>query len=85
MRQPLCIKRKIGKEMKRVFLYGLYMDSEILKGLGCNPLDPEVVRLDGYGLRIGEKATLVKASNEFCLGQLITLEEEEVENSNNSR
>jgi len=55
------------------------MDEELLRGLGCNPINAKIVVLEGYGLRIGEKATLVESEAEYCYGQLIEMSDSEIE------
>ena len=43
-----------------VFFYGLFMDEDILASKGINPTGVRPGFADGYGLRIGERATLVQ-------------------------
>lgn len=68
----------IEQSQPPTFFYGLFMDRECLRQRGLHPGDVELVRVDGYGLRIGERATLVKASSERCFGNLIQLESTEL-------
>jgi len=49
-----------GDYVVRVFLYGLFMDESLLATKGIKPTDVNVGFVDGYGLRIGERATLVR-------------------------
>lgn len=65
--------------MKLIFFYGLFMDDELLKEKGFNPTLGNVAFVDGYGLRIGERATLVKSENERSYGVVMGLSEEELE------
>ncbi|MGI9305084.1 MAG: hypothetical protein ACR2RB_20615 [Gammaproteobacteria bacterium] len=51
-----------------VFFYGLFMDMDLLREQGLQPDDPRQARLDGYGLRIGERATLVASQREQVFG-----------------
>ena len=65
--------------MKSVFFYGLFMDGDILKEKGLNPLDSKLVYLTEYGLRIGERATLEYSKNERAFGSVMQLLSEELE------
>ena len=65
--------------MKSVFFYGLFMDSELLKGKGFSPLNPVHARIEGYGIRIGERASLVESENEYAYGIAMSLDSEELE------
>ena len=42
-----------------VFFYGLFMDEELLRGKGPEPEGGEVAAIDGFALRIGQRAALV--------------------------
>lgn len=44
----------------RVFFYGLFMDESLLATKGIRPSEVKVGFVDGYELRIGERATLVR-------------------------
>ena len=41
-----------------VFFYGLFMDADVLRQKGVDPRGFRLARVEGYGLRIGERATL---------------------------
>jgi hypothetical protein len=43
--------------MKPAFFYGLFMDEALLKSKGFNPTCFEIACLEGFGLRIGERAS----------------------------
>ena len=64
--------------LQSVFFYGLFMDKGLLMGKGLFPSDPIVAYLDGYGLRIGARATLVKSPNERTYGTVMQLDEGEI-------
>ena len=66
--------------MKSVFFYGLFMDEDLLTGKGFHPSNRKLVFAKGYGLRIGEKATLVKSESEISYGIVMDLSEDEIEN-----
>lgn len=44
----------------RVFFYGLFMDENLLATKGIRPAEAIPGFVNGYGLRIGERATLVR-------------------------
>ena len=52
------------KERERrgeVFFYGLFMGEELLRGKGLEPKGGEIASIDGFALRIGQRAALVPA------------------------
>jgi hypothetical protein len=55
------------------FFYGLYMDETVLSNAGVVPRSPRKARADGYALRIGKRATLVKASGSVAWGMVYAL------------
>jgi hypothetical protein len=57
----------------RVFFYGLFMDESLLAAKGINPTDASVGFVDGYGLCIGERATLVRRSNGRAYGVMMDI------------
>jgi hypothetical protein len=56
-----------------VFFYGLFMDAELLAGKGIVPLNPRLAALEGFGLRVGARATLVPAPGERSYGMVMGL------------
>ncbi len=64
--------------MKAVFFYGLFMDPDLLLEKGLKPRDVEVVRVNDYGLRIGERATLRSSPGESAYGTLMRLDDREL-------
>ncbi len=66
--------------MEDIFFYGLFMDAMLLKEKGIVPSDSTLAHIDGYGLRIGERATLVKSETERAYGLIMSLETEDVRN-----
>ena len=52
------------------FFYGLYMDDTVLRGAGVTPHAPRKARADGYVLKIGKRATLVKAPSGSTWGMV---------------
>ena len=55
------------------FFYGLFMDGEILHKAGVEPTDPRRAYVDGFALRIGQRATLVPAAGGRAYGMLFAL------------
>jgi hypothetical protein len=49
-----------GDDTMTLFLYGLFMDETLLATKGIAPTDVSVGFVEGYGLRIGRRATLVR-------------------------
>jgi len=64
--------------LQEVFFYGLYMDEEILKSKGVSPRSPRVGRVDGYKLRVGKMATLLRAENCKAYGMVYSLTYDEI-------
>ena len=61
-----------------VFFYGLFMDESLLASKGVHVTEPTVGFVDGYSLRIGERATLVPESNSRAYGVLMKIGAEDV-------
>jgi hypothetical protein len=62
-----------------VFFYGLFMDEDLLRGRGIVPLNPRLAMVEGFGLRIGERATLVPATEERSYGMVMGLTYQELQ------
>lgn len=56
-----------------VFFYGLFMDVDLLRGRGIVGLNPRPASVEGFGLRIGKRATLVPAKHDRSYGMLMGL------------
>ncbi len=65
--------------MESVFFYGLFMDLKLLKEKGFNPSNPVLAYVEGYGIRIGERASLVESENECAYGIIMSLDSDELE------
>lgn len=65
--------------MQPVFFYGLFMDAALLRGKGVNPSDPIIACADGFGLRIGTRATLIKSHAERAYGLIMSLTDQELD------
>ena len=55
------------------------MDEALLREKGCNPTKTIIGYVEGYGLRIGERATLVKSADECAYGTIMSLSEQDLE------
>jgi hypothetical protein len=55
------------------FFYGLYMDETVLAKAGVKPRAARKARADGYALKIGNRATLVKAPGSNAWGMVYAL------------
>jgi hypothetical protein len=53
------------------------MNDSLLKEKGFHPSPPILSHVDGYALKVGERATLVKATGERAYGYVMALSEEE--------
>jgi AIG2-like family len=67
------------KEME-VFFYGLFMDRTILLKNGIKASNPRMGYLVDYGLRIGNRASLIPAKNEISYGIVMTVDNEAILN-----
>ena len=61
----------------RVFFYGLFMDEQLLAAKGMVPAGARPGFVDGYGLRIGERATLIPDPRSRAYGVLMDITSEE--------
>jgi hypothetical protein len=70
------------KERERrveVFLYGLFMDEELLCGKGLEPEGDEIAAIDGFALRIGQRAALVPTPGAKVYGSVFSLTRSELD------
>ena len=65
--------------MKSIFFYGLFMDRELLIKKGFNPSEPILAYVKGFGLRIGERASLVESEGEISYGVVMRLGDSETD------
>ena len=61
-----------------VFFYGLFMDEALLAKKGVTPTDAKVGYVDGFTLRIGERATLVRSAGSRSYGVMMIISPDEV-------
>jgi hypothetical protein len=57
----------------KVFFYGLFMDADLLAKKGITPQDAVVAHVDGFSLRIGERATLVRTAGARAYGVIMEI------------
>lgn len=62
-----------------VFFYGLFMDADILRDNGVQPEKPRQAFVDGFALRIGQRATLVPCGGLRVYGMLFALTHAEID------
>ncbi|HEY7566560.1 MAG TPA: gamma-glutamylcyclotransferase family protein [Gemmatimonadaceae bacterium] len=56
-----------------VFFYGLFMDQDLLRAKGIEPLAVELASVPGFALRIGQRATLVPSPSGEAHGVVMSL------------
>ena len=56
-----------------VFFYGLFMDEDLLRTKGVDPQSRELAAVDGFALRIGQRATLVHSPGATVHGVVVSL------------
>ena len=61
------------------FFYGLFMDREILLANGVSPANPRRAFIDGFQLRIGQRATLVAQEGTRAYGMVFALTHTDLE------
>ena len=61
------------------FFYGLYMDLEILREAGVAPSNPRRAYVEGFELRIGQRATLLPSPGSRAYGMLYALTHADLE------
>lgn len=60
------------------FFYGLFMDAGILRQAGVEPTNPRRAAVDGFALRVGQRATLVPSAGGRAYGVLYALTHREL-------
>ncbi len=69
----------VGIRSVEVFFYGLFMDEELLRGKGLEPEGGEIAAVDGFALRIGQRAALVPAPGAKVYGLVFSLTRSELD------
>lgn len=60
-----------------VFFYGLFMDESVLASKGVYPRNQAIAYVDGFRLRIGERATLLPEEKSRAYGVLMEITQED--------
>jgi hypothetical protein len=61
------------------FFYGLFMDLDTLQEGGVAPVNPRRAYVDGFALRIGQRATLLPLAGARAYGMIFALTHSELE------
>jgi hypothetical protein len=77
----VALKMGIKERERRVevFFYGLFMDKELLRGKGLEPEGGEIASIDGFALRIGQRAALVPTPGAKVYGLVFSLTRSELD------
>ena len=62
-----------------VFFYGLFMDAELLRGKGINPINGRAAAVENFELRIAQRATLVPSDGHVVYGLVFSLAHDEID------
>jgi hypothetical protein len=62
-----------------VFFYGLFMDLDTLGEAGVAPVNPRKAYVEGFALRIGQRATLLPLAGSRAYGMLVALTHAELD------
>jgi Gamma-glutamyl cyclotransferase, AIG2-like len=62
-----------------VFFYGLFMDADLMRAKGADPINIRPACVPGFALRIGERATLLRNPDARAYGMLMELTHAEIE------
>jgi hypothetical protein len=68
----------VREEHVNVLFYGLFMDIGLLQQRGLAPRHPQIARLDGYDIDIGNRATLIRNPTARVYGMVTGLTHEEI-------
>lgn len=63
----------------KVFFYGLFMDADLLRTKGADPVNIRPASVPGCALRIGQRATLLEVPHACAYGVLMELTHDEIE------
>ncbi len=67
-----------SSRLVEVFFYGLYMDDSILKSRDVVAKNKKVGYVDGYRLRIGKNATLLRDKNSKSYGVICSITHDDI-------
>src|SRR5687767_2216288 len=62
-----------------VFFYGLFMDTDLLRTKGVDPVHPRRATVANYALRIGQRATLIPQEGSEIHGFVMDLTHEAID------
>jgi hypothetical protein len=65
--------QRMTRRLIEVFFYGLFMDVELLRSQAVVPMHPRRAFVEGFTLRIGQRATLMPTAGARAYGMLIAL------------
>jgi len=68
----------MSDKLQDVFFYGLFMDERLLRDKGVQPQASRKAVVNGYQLRIGERAMLVPDTSSQVFGMVHALTEREI-------
>ena len=60
-----------------VFFYGLFMDKSLLASKGVRPTESTIGYVDGFGLHVGKRATLLPKANSRAYGVVMKINSED--------
>ena len=69
---------KANGQVVSVFFYGLFMDESLLASKGIRPSESRIGHVEGYGIRIGTRATLVRDHGNRAYGVLMKVQAKDV-------
>lgn len=69
----------MGPRRIEVFVYGLFMDVDLLRTKGVYPTNIRPASVPGFALRIGQRATLLRNPNGLAHGILMELTHAEID------
>lgn len=78
METPALAEWDMSANRISVFFYGLFMDESLLASKGVHATEPTIGYVDGYSLRIGERATLLPETGSHAYGVLMKIASEDV-------
>ena len=70
--------RRVMDNTTNVFFYGLFMDESLLASKGIRPTASRLGYVMGFGLQIGERATLVPERNSRSYGMVMEMAADQV-------
>lgn len=79
MRIDFLNERNDSERTIAVFFYGLNMDADVLSSKGVVPRAGRIVFIDGFMVKVGEKAMLLRSPNSRAYGMLFQLTHREVD------